>query len=198
MSLAVTPAGSSPSTVTAMALRARLGQRLGGEDVLDLAGADAEGQRAEGAVGRGVAVAADDGHARLGEALLGADDVDDALAGRRPSGSSVMPNSAALARSTSTCLARDRIGDGLVDVRGRDVVVLGGDGQVGPAHAAAGQAQAVEGLGRGDLVDEVEVDVEQVGLAGAVAGVHHVAVPDLLGQGAGGIRRCSRSSREMR
>ena len=38
------------------------------------------GERAEGAVGRGVAVAADDGHARQGEALLGPDDVDDALA----------------------------------------------------------------------------------------------------------------------
>ena len=52
---------------------------------------------------------------------------------------------------------------------GRDVVVLGGDGEVGPADGAAVEAQAVEGLGRGDLVDEVEVDVEQVGLA--VAGV---------------------------
>ncbi len=57
------------------------GQRLGGEDVLDLAGADAEGQRAERAVGAGVAVAADDRHAGLGDAELRADDVDDALAG---------------------------------------------------------------------------------------------------------------------
>ena len=76
-----------------------------------------------------------------------------------------MPNSAALRRSTSTCLARDRVGDRLVDVGGGDVVVLGGDGEVGPAHGAAGQAQAVEGLRAGHLVDEVEVDVEQVGLA---------------------------------
>ena len=45
------------------------------------------------------------------------------------------------------------------------------------------EAQAVEGLGRGDLVDEVEVDVEQVGLA--VAGADDVAVPDLLAQRAG-------------
>ena len=36
-------------------------------------------QRAERAVGRGVAVAADDGGAGQREALLGADDVDDAL-----------------------------------------------------------------------------------------------------------------------
>ena len=43
-------------------------QRLGGEHVLDLAGADAEGQRPEGAVGAGVAVAADDRHAGLGDA----------------------------------------------------------------------------------------------------------------------------------
>ena len=33
----------------------------------DLGGADAEGQRTEGAVGGGVAVAADDGHARQRE-----------------------------------------------------------------------------------------------------------------------------------
>ena len=37
-------------------------------------------QRAESAMRRGVAVAADDGHARQGKALLRADDVDDALA----------------------------------------------------------------------------------------------------------------------
>src|SRR3546814_7675213 len=47
-----------------------LGQRLGGEDVLDLAGADAEGQRAERAMGGGVAVAAHDRHARQGAPLL--------------------------------------------------------------------------------------------------------------------------------
>ncbi len=67
--------------VDAEGLRLVLGEGLGGEDVLDLAGADAEGERAEGAVGGGVRVAADDGHAGLGEAELGADDVDDALVG---------------------------------------------------------------------------------------------------------------------
>ena len=49
-------------------LRAALGEGLGRQHVLDLAGADAEGERPEGAVGGGVGVAADDGHARLGEA----------------------------------------------------------------------------------------------------------------------------------
>ena len=47
--------------------------------MLDFRGADAIGERAEGAMRRGVAVAADDGGAGQGEALLRADDVDDAL-----------------------------------------------------------------------------------------------------------------------
>ena len=59
-----------------------LRQGLGGEHVLDLAGADAERQRAERAVGGGVGVAADDGQPGLRVALLGTDHVDDALAGR--------------------------------------------------------------------------------------------------------------------
>ena len=42
-------------------------------------GADAERDRAERAVRGGVRVAAGDGHAGLGEALLGSDDVHDAL-----------------------------------------------------------------------------------------------------------------------
>ena len=59
------------------------------------------------------------------------------------------------------------------------------DGEVGPAHGAPGQAQAVERLRRRDLVDEVEVDVEEVGLALAV--VDDVALPHLLAE-VGGVR----------
>ena len=83
-SLAVTPSGRLPSTRDAHVLGRLLDQRLRGQHVLDLRGADAEGQRAEGAVRRGVAVAAHDGHARQGQALLGADHVDDAAARSRP------------------------------------------------------------------------------------------------------------------
>ena len=81
-------------------------------------------------------------------------------------------------------LARDRVRDRAVDVGGGDVVVLGRQGEVGATHRAPGQAQAVEGLRGGDLVDQVQVDVEQVGLA--VGGPHDVAVPDLLGECRGG------------
>jgi hypothetical protein len=76
---------------------------------------------------------------------------------------------------------RDGVGDRLVEPGGGDVVVHGGDGEVGPADRAARQAQTLEGLGRGDLVHEVEVDVEQVGLA-VRTGADDVAVPDLLTQ----------------
>ena len=55
------------------------------------------------------------------------------------------------------------------------VVVGGRERAVGPADRAPGQAQAVEGLRAGDLVDEVQVDVEQ-----AVG--HLVGLPDLVEQ----------------
>ena len=80
-SLAVTPDGQLAVDVDRHPLRAGLGERLGGEHVLDLAGADAERERTEGAVGGGVAVAAHDRHPGLGAALLGPDHVHDALAG---------------------------------------------------------------------------------------------------------------------
>jgi hypothetical protein len=60
--------------------------------------------------------------------------------------------------------ARERIGDRAVF--GRDVVVHRRDREVGPAHAAPGQAQGLERLRRGHLVNQVQVDVEQRRLVG--------------------------------
>ena len=54
-------------------------QALRREHVAHLRGADAERDRAQRAVRRGVAVAARDRHARLRETELGTDHVDDAL-----------------------------------------------------------------------------------------------------------------------
>ena len=68
MSFAVTPRGQFAFDGDAEGLRLRLRQRLRGQHVLHFAGADAESQRAERAVGGGVRVAADDGHAGLGDA----------------------------------------------------------------------------------------------------------------------------------
>jgi hypothetical protein len=67
-------------------------------------------------------------------------------------------------------------------------VVLGGDGQVRPVHGATGQAEPVEGLRAGHLVDEVQVDVDQIRFAcGALAAAEgdDVVVPHLLCQGPG-------------
>ena len=79
MSFAVTPAGSVPSTVTRMFFALLWISVWVASTCSTSRRADAVRERAEGAVRRGVAVAADDGHAGQREALLGADDVDDAL-----------------------------------------------------------------------------------------------------------------------
>ena len=80
MSLAVTPSGSEPTKLEQHRLRLALGEGLRREHVLDLGSADAERERAERAVGRRVAVAADDRDTGLRKAELGADHVHDPLA----------------------------------------------------------------------------------------------------------------------
>ena len=75
-----------------------------------------------------------------------------------------MPNSSQFASSVSTCLRESssaispRVGGAV----GGHVVVGGRQRLVGPAHLAAGHPQPLEGLRRGHLVDEVQVDVDQV------------------------------------
>ena len=66
--------------VDAHRLRPPLRQRLGGQDVLDLARADPERERAEGAVRGGVRVAAHDRHPGLRQPELRPDHMDDAVA----------------------------------------------------------------------------------------------------------------------
>src|SRR5579883_3003766 len=79
-SLANTPWFSLPSTLIHGAGFSRLPNSLRSEHMRDLGGADAEGERPECPVARGVAVAAHHHDPRQADALLGADDVDYALA----------------------------------------------------------------------------------------------------------------------
>ncbi len=161
-------------------LRLRLDQRLGGEHVLDLGGADAVGQRAERAVGRGVAVAADQRDARQGEALLGTDDVDDAL----PLVELVVvfePEQLGVLGQILDLGGALRVRIGQRAVGGRDVVVDHQQRLLRRAHLAARQAQPLEGLRRGHLVDEVAVDVDQAGAVRLL--VHQVVFPDLVVEG---------------
>ena len=145
MSFAVTPAGNFPSTVTRIILGLALDQRLGCEHVLDFRRADAMGERAERAVGRGVAVAAHDRHAGQGEALLGPDHVNDALALVEL----VEIFDAEIARVLGELLDLDgrfRILDPMRAIRGRHVVIHDRQCLAGLAHLAARQAKALEGL----------------------------------------------------
>ena len=122
--------------------------------MFDLGGADAHSDRTEGAVGRGVAVAADHCHTRQGESELWTDDVDDALFGvahRMQSDTELF----AVAAEGVHLQSRDGVGDDLVDVDRRDVVVLGRDREVGPAHRTVRQAEPVECLRTGHLVHEM-------------------------------------------
>ena len=148
--------------------------------MLDLGGADAERHGAERAVRGGVAVAADDRQAGLGEPQLRADDVHDALLGVVHRVERHAELGAVLAQGLDLG-AGHRVRDRREDVQRGDVVVLGRDGEVRPADGAAGEAEPVERLRAGDLVHEVEIDVEQVRLLPLTL-ANQVLIPHLLGQ----------------
>jgi hypothetical protein len=161
--------------------RAALEEALGGEDVPDLGGPDPEGEGAERAVGGGVAVAADDGHARLRRALLRPEDVDDAL---RVVLEPVQldPEVARVPLEEPDLRLRLRVHERPGAVRaareGRDGVVHRREGPLRAAHPEPALAQEREGLRARHLVHEVEVHVEdRRGLGGL--GPDHVRVPDL-------------------
>ncbi len=161
-------------------LRLVLQQALRGEHVLDLGGADAERQRPERAVRGGVAVAANDRHAGLREAELGADHVDDALV----DAAHVRQRHAELLAvdpQLLDLLARDRIFDDAQAIVGRrDRVIHRRLGVVGPTDLESAVAQPLEGLRRSDLVHEVQINIEHGRRSGLVD--DDVIVPDLLKQ----------------
>ena len=194
MSLGSRPGAEPPGHLDAQRVRPQpLPERLRGQDVLDLAGADPEGQRPEGAVGAGVAVAADDRQARQRQAQLGTDHVDDPLVAALD----VVKRDAELAAVGPHRLdlpPRQRVAN-VELVLGRHVVIDGGERQVRPAHPAPGQPQAVERLRTGHLVDQVPVDVQQRRFVGRL---HHVAIPDLLEQCLGHFQSASARSRGSR
>ena len=152
--------------------------------MLDLGGADAEGQRAQRAVGRRVGIAADDRLAGQREAELRPDDMDDTLARieRRDVGHAEVGD---IGFEGLDLPARLRLGDTVPAIGCRDVVVDHGERCFGPAHPAAGGAQTGKGLRTMHLVEQVAIDVEH---AGAVVEVlHDVRVPYLVEQRAGHV-----------
>ena len=153
---------------------------LGRQNVLHLARADAESEGTEGPVGGGMRVAADDGHARLGQPELGTDDVHDSLVGRIEV-VQLDPELLGVPHQCGHLACRQLVGDRQPAVSGRHVVVHRGDGEVGPADAAPRQPESLERLGRGHLVHQVQIHVEQRRPSGELA--HHVSIPDLLEEG---------------
>ena len=181
-SLAPTPGRRRPSTRTSYVFGWRWSSVCGREDHLDLARPDPEGERPERAVGRRVAVAADDRHARLGQAELRADDVDDPL-GVAAVGVDRDPELGAVGLELLHLRGRHRVDDREAARGGGRRVIGGGDRALGAADAEPAGTQARERLRARDLVDEVEVDREDGGRA-LVLG-DDVVVPDLLDEGAG-------------
>ncbi len=162
-SFGVSPGWSEPTNSSEHRARPGLRQRLGREDVLDLRRADREGERAQGAVRGRVRVAADDRQPGLREAQLGPDHVDDPLAARiRSRGArSRTPRSSARSASSWSLAIGSVTGPSVVGTLWSIVATVSS----GSSHTAPGQSQSLERLGRGHLVDEVEVDVEQRRLA---------------------------------
>ena len=150
---------------------------LGREHVADLARADAEGNGTEGPVGRGVGIAAGNGGAWLGDALLGADDVDDPLL----AGGKVEKGHAGLGAVPAEFLDH-RVGEGVRErfgaLVGRDDVVDGRERAVGIENLQAEVAEHAESLGARHLVDEVGADQKLGPTVGERA--NGMFLPDLI------------------
>src|SRR4051794_22105845 len=107
--------------------------------MLHFTGAYAEGQCTKGAVGRGVAVPADDGHTGQRQSLLGTNDVDDPLLG-------ISQRVESHSKGATVCIESrelrggNRVLNRLVDLDGRYVVVGRGYRQVGAPHGAVRHA----------------------------------------------------------
>jgi hypothetical protein len=162
-----------------------LQQALRGQNVADFGGANAECQCAERAVRGGVAVAADDRHARLGGTILRPDHVDDAAMIAAPA-VQLDAEFGAVGFQHGDLLRglwRD-IGVVACRIGGRRWrgMIQRGQHLAGATHGQAALAQFGERLRRGHLVDQVQVDVKR-GRGGGGFGDDFVCVPDFFEQG---------------
>ncbi len=166
----------------AQSLGAALHQRLGGENVRQLARSDAEGERPHAAVRAGVAVAADDERAGQAQPQLRPHHVHDALSGLVD----VEEADAGLARlgaQRHEQLGADLRGAGSPRSAG-DGVVGGGERQVRAHHLDAAALQIEQPARAAEIVQQMPVHVQQVGVVAEIG--DHVGIPDLGKQGAGG------------
>lgn len=126
-----------------------------------------------------VAVAARDGHARLGQPELGADDMHDAVfaAFRGKIADAKMLDVPLQGLDLRLVLT---VGIGAHQAGRRVRVILGGEGAFWMAHGKAAIAKRLKGLRAGHLVDEVKADKELISAPRQWA--HDVPVKDLFVQ----------------
>src|SRR5690606_31823404 len=161
-------------------------QSLRRHDVLNLARADTERESTESAVRRGVTVTTHDRQAGHRQAKLRADDVHDALL----CVTERVQANAELCGVLSQRLdlrAAGEVGNGLVDLERRRVVVFRADGEVDASQRTTLRAKTIEGLRARDLVNEVEIDVDEVRLL-ALTPHDNVVIPQFLGESTRAVR----------
>ena len=154
-----------------------LDQGLGGQHMFDLGRADAEGQRPKGAVGCGVRIAANNGHAGQGKALFRANHMDDALTNiiHREIGNAKFSRIGFQGFNLNTALF---IGNANTTVGGRDVVIGHRQGAVRGTDRATSVPQPFKGLRACHLMDKMPVDINQAGTV--VLLMHHMGIPDFV------------------
>src|SRR5699024_6647598 len=140
-------------------------QSLGRHDVLYFRSTNAHGDRTKSTVGRSMRVTADDGHAGLGNAQLRTNGVDDALL-------FITHRVQAHSEFLTVILQRRYLGTvSLIDdyqrvaclnSQGWHVVSLRRQMQLGEAHLSSGQAQTIKSLWGGNLMQQLEIDVNQI------------------------------------
>jgi hypothetical protein len=126
-----------------------------------------------------VTVAAHDRHAGQHDAVLGGDDMDDALLGI-VNIEQMEPELATIHLHRADAFARRRVSLRRAARQRRGVVVDHAEGELEIAHALPALAQAVERIAAGALVDEMTIDVDQPALAECA---YDMRVPDFLEQG---------------
>ncbi len=186
--MADTPGTERTLDTDAQGVWLALQQALAGQHMTHFGGADAEGQRAERAVCGGMAVTADDGHAGLGGAQFGSDDMHDAAVLTVPAKQLDAILGAIPLQGFDLLMGLfGHIGPFALRVRRQcgSRVIDGGQAAVGPPHRQPAALQFGKGLRRRHLVQQVQVDVKDRGCAiapGCGFLAHQVPLPYFLEQ----------------
>src|SRR6185436_8173735 len=134
-------------------------QALGGQYMLDFAGADAEGQGSERAMGGSMRITAYDGCPWKGKALFRSDHMHDTLTDiihAEEHDAEVM----AIFFQCPDLFCTERISDAHGPVGGRDVVVRYSQRGTRASRSAAGEFEPFKRLRRRYLVDQLTIDIE--------------------------------------